>query len=779
MPILTLKPTHKVVADYFDELRRLEQHGLSHEGAVSPAFAALLRHCAGQFKWTLAEQHRMHRRGHTIQVDGALLDPYNFVQGVWEAKDTADDLATEIKNKFAAGYPRDNILFQSPDRIILWQDDRPALDAPADRPDLLVDALRAFFEYQPPAIEQWHRAADEFKLKVPEYAQGLLSLIEEERRENRPFADAFAGFATLCREALNPNLSDKAVEEMLVQHILTERLFRRVFQNTEFTERNAIAREIETVARALWSRRFSRDDFMRPLDRFYHAIEEVAATIDDYGEKQAFMNTVYEKFFQGFSVKVADTHGIVYTPQPIVDFMVRSVRHLLKTEFGRALDDPGVHVLDPFVGTGNFIVRTMRALRRARLADKYAGELHCNEVMLLPYYIASMNIEHAYWELAGQYQPFEGICLVDTFETAEPLQRSFAFFTADNTERVKRQQEAPIFVILGNPPYSGHQVNENDNNKNRKYEEVDRRVAETYAQDSRATNKNALSDPYVKAFRWASDRIARRRGDRRVCEQQQLHLTDLAFDGMREHLAARLRRRLRARPGRQRPQEPEAERHDAQRLRHPGGGEHRLPGAAQGRPAGAAGRRFSTRRWRRDWRKEQKYDYLDAVKDVSGVTWQEITPDARHTWLTAGLRDDFATFLPMGTKAAKAGLDAETIFANYGNGVKTNRDTWVYNFSREALEANVRRMMDAYNDHALRWGRMAQKPPVDDFVESDPTKIAWGDSLKQNMARGHTGGISTRSRMRRAAYRPFAQQWLYFDRLLNERVYQLPAMFPR
>ena len=209
------------------------------------------------------------------------------------------------------------------------------------------------------------------------------------------------------------------IEEMLIQHLLTERIFRTVFDNQDFTRRNVIANEIEKVIDALTSQSFSRHDFLRQLDPFYAAIERTAATIDDFSQKQGFLNTVYEQFFQGYSVEVADTHGIVYTPQPIVDFMVRSVEEILQTEFSRSLSDSGVHIIDPFVGTGNFIVRTMREIRRTALTEKYTTELHCNEVMLLPYYIASMNIEHEFYEATGRYQPFEGICLVDTFELAE------------------------------------------------------------------------------------------------------------------------------------------------------------------------------------------------------------------------------------------------------------------------------------------------------------------------------------------------------------------------
>ena len=365
-------------------------------------------------------------------------------------------------------------------------------DEDITKPHNLVAILKLFCKYQPPAFAQWDVAVAEFKERVPELAQSLLALIETERRQNKAFRDALVNFKELMRQAINPNLSDQAVEEMLIQHLLTERIFRKVFDNPDFAQRNIIAREIEKVINALTSCHFSRAGFLGNLDRFYGAIETTAATIEDYSEKQDFLNTVYEKFFQGFSVKVADTHGIVYTPQPIVDFMVRSVDDILRREFGKAegLASDGVAILGPFVGTGNFILRVMRQMPKSKLPHKYAQELFCNEVMLLPYYIASMNIEHEYYELTGRYEPFEGISLVDTFELAEG--RQMPLFAPENTQRVIRQKNTPIFVIIGNPPYNAWQVNENDNSKNRKYPVLDGRVAETYVKDSDATLNNAL-----------------------------------------------------------------------------------------------------------------------------------------------------------------------------------------------------------------------------------------------------------------------------------------------
>ena len=341
-----------------------------------------------------------------IVVDGALMDNFRLTHGYWEAKDADDDLPAEVVRKFERGYPRDNILFQEPHRAILWQNEQQTLDADLTDPTELIGTLETFFSHRPPEYTEWEEAVAQFRERVPALGQGLAERIHGERETNQAFISAFADFYEKCRQSINPNLSEAAVEEMLIQHLLTEQIFHTVFYNQDFTRRNVIANEIEKVIDALTSQSFSRHDFLGDLNPFYTAIERTAATIDDFSQKQGFLNTVYEQFFQGFSVKVADTHGIVYTPQPIVDFMVRSVEEILKTEFSRSLSDSGVHIIDPFVGTGNFIVRTMREIRKTALTEKYKTELHCNEVMLLPYYIASMNIEHEFYEATGTYQSF-------------------------------------------------------------------------------------------------------------------------------------------------------------------------------------------------------------------------------------------------------------------------------------------------------------------------------------------------------------------------------------
>ncbi|MDD5139930.1 MAG: N-6 DNA methylase [Verrucomicrobiales bacterium] len=535
MPSLTLKPTHKAVTAYYDSLAQFAKLGVKHETAVRSAFQELLEHCARQFDWKLVPEYRIRRKGQAdASADGALLDNYGLNHGLWEAKDSADDLAKEIKHKFSIGYPRQNILFWQPDRAVLYQNGELHFEADLGVADNLVKVLTLFLEFAPPAIAEWEKAVEEFKDKVPQIGASLKTLIEKERQTSKKFIAAFEDFCSLCRGSLNPNISIEAVEEMIIQHILTERIFRKIFDVADFMQRNVIALEIEKVIGALNSRSFSRDDFSKSLEHFYGAIENAAATITDFHEKQNFLNTVYERFFQGFCVKVADTHGIVYTPQPLVNFMVASVEKILTAEFGKTLADKDVHILDPFTGTGNFIVNLMRHIPKSALPHKYAHELHCNEIMLLPYYVASMNIEHAYYEATGKYESFEGICLVDTFQTAESDQNEFGFFNEKNSERVSRQKKAPIRVVIANPPYNAGQADENDNNKNRKYPALDRRVSVTYGEASKATLLRKLSDPYVKAIRHASDRIGE---SGIVCfVNNNSFVTEKTFDGMRKEL---------------------------------------------------------------------------------------------------------------------------------------------------------------------------------------------------------------------------------------------------
>ena len=622
------------------------------------------------------------------------------------------------------------------------------------------------------ALDNWHTAVADFRAHVPALASKLKELIDKQHQADSAFQNAFADFYQICRTSINPDLSQDAVEEMLIQHILTERIFRTVFNRSDFTSRNIIASEIEKVSTALMRHAVSRDVFLEPLDRFYSTLVQAATLCKDFSQKQHFLNTFYEQFFQGFSADVADTHGIVYTPQPIVDFMVNSVEHILNTEFDRSLSDTGVHLIDPFVGTGNFIVRLMQDIQGSTLAEKYKNELHCNEVMLLSYYIAGLNIEQEFFQRTGTYLPFEGLALADTFELLE--ERQTQLFTRENTERVEKQNAADMFVVIGNPPYNAGQANENDNNKNRKYLEIDTLIRETYAADSKATNKNALYDPYVKAILWALERI----GEEGVVAfvTNNGFLDGRAFDGMRKHLAADC---------------------DAIYILDLGGNARKGLKIADanvfGIRVGVSINLFvktnqNTSKmprlfyYRTDemWNKKQKFDFLNECQHVGTIEWKPLQPDARHTWLTEGLHAEFDTFIPMGTKQAKAakGETTDVIFKTYSCGVVTTRDAWVYNFNRKALTENVQGMVDTYNAEVDRWKRRRdEKGNLDDFVLSDEKKIKWSSTLKQKLKGGQTAEFAE-TKIRQSLYRPFTKLNLFFDRVLNQSVHVFPSIFP-
>jgi len=394
----------------------------------------------------------------------------------------------------------------------------------------------------------------------------------------------------------------------------------------------------------------------------------------------------------------------------------------------------------------------------------------------LPYYIASLNIEQEYFQRTGTYLPFEGISLADTFELFEDQQ--IALFTQENTARVEKQKAADMFVVIGNPPYNAQQINENDNNKNRKYPTMDKQVEETYAQDSAAQLKNKLYDPYVKAFSWASKRIGKEGVVAFVTNNS--FLDGIAFDGMRKHLAADfdaiyifdLSGNVRKNP----------------KL---SGTTHNVFGIQVGVSINFFVKRNTTRtslktaeifyaRVDEFWRKEEKYRYLDSKQLYQNISWQQITPDSRYTWLTEGLHPEFDTFLPMGNKIAKASdtNEVETLFKTYSVGVVTARDAWVYNFNRNALKENLTQMMEHYNGQVFRWERRSNRDiNVNDFINTEDTRIKWSRSLKSKLKTGTMAEFSTEN-VRASLYRPFTKSHLYFHRMMNECVYVFPSIFP-
>jgi predicted helicase len=770
-----LTPTvlNKAVGRYYKDLQNYATQA-DHELALRPAFQNMLAEMAQRVHLTLV--HEMTIRGR-IRPDGVLCDAFHIQRGYWEAKGPRGNLEDEIRQKIKDGYPLENALFENTRQAVLYQAGQRFdfdLHIQAD----VIALLKRFLTYQKPDIANFEQAVVEFQGQIPNIAKRLLELINEEQQRNARFVAAFTAFTDLCRTTLNPKISADEIREMLVQHLLTERLFRTVFDNPDFVSKNAIAAEIEKVIQALTSRTFNRNEFMRSLDPFYGAIEAAARGIETWSERQHFLNMVYERFFQGFAVQKADTLGIVYTPQEIVEFMVASIDEVLKREFGKSqgLATPGVTILDPCVGTGNFIVNIIKHIAsssRSALREKYVHDIFCNEITLLPYYIASMNIEHEYHTTMSEYVPFEGICFVDTLELAESQQRSL--FVEKNTERIEREKEADIMVVVGNPPYNVGQRNENDNNKNRKYKIVDERISDTYVKHSSASLKSQLYDAYVRFFRWATDRLGDKDGV--VCFVSNNNFIDgITFDGFRKHMAEEFTHIYHLNLG--------------GNARKGGGGN--IFGIKVGvgitilvrkRDQAETLQKAATIFYHQAdelQKSDEKLAFLKKMGNVTRVQWQILQPDEKSYWITEGMHKEFGSFYPLGTKDAKASHLSElpVIFKTYSGGIKTNRDSWAYDFSPEALEKKIREFSNVYNGDVDRWKRRGNNlAAVDEFVTYDDTKIKWSEHLKLLLMSGTYLSYS-QEHIRLSLYRPFTKSFLYFDSMVNDRQLLQHLFFP-
>jgi len=768
-------PRH--IAAYYDTLKSFDHHGASTEGATRIAFQTLLSEAGKKHGFTvLGEQTIQLANKKSIRFDGEVKDQFRMRRGVWEAKDTGDDLDTEIRKKIAVGYPTKNTIFENTQRAVLYQNGTRVSDVDITLPGNLQQLLDTFFDYTEPMVEEFHQAVTRFRTEIPALAAGLTAIIDQEKIKNKTFRAAMETFWELCKTSLNPSTTLAQVEDMLKQHLLTERIFSSVFNNSDFVRRNAIARELERVIDALTSQAFSRSLFLGKLDYFYKAIELAATTITDYSEKQSFLNTVYEQFFQSYSTKSADTHGIVYTPAPLVRWMVNSVEQALKTEFGLNLGDQGVHILDPCVGTGTFILELMERISPSALPHKYAHELHCNEVLLLPYYIAAQNIEHEYFERTGQYAPFEGICFADTLDMGRTQLNLFA---PENTQRIQQQENAPVFVIVGNPPYNSKQMNDNDNNKNRKYTQVDKSIQDTYVRSSKATLNTKLYDMYVRFFRWATDRLAD--CDGLICfVSNGSFLEQFAFDGMRKELAKDFTAIYTLDLGGNVRQNPKLS-----------GTTHNVFGIQvsvaitllirnrKGQPQSTLAP-VHYARVDELWRKEQKYHFLDTNSVYDAIPWQVLKPDARGTWLTGGMSVDFDTFPSLGSKAAKASIvgTQDTIFKTYSLGINSARDWWVYDFDKDSLIQKIKIFISSYNEQLFRWNQRENSLiSVDDFVTYNESKVKWSRNLKRDLL--HHKEIKFQEILiQNALYRPFLKQYLYFSEVIIDEQGKHKYFFP-
>ncbi|GAA3512299.1 DEAD/DEAH box helicase [Georgenia daeguensis] len=577
--------------------------------------------------------------------------------------------------------------------------------------------------------------------------------------------EQFDAFLTGLQGNLNESIGRSDAIEMLSQHLITKPVFDALFEGYSFTEHNPVSRVMQTMVDALHEQNLETETLT--LEGFYESVRLRAAGVENAAGKQKIITELYESFFKNAFPKTAESLGIVYTPTEVVDFIIRSVETILQTEFGASISDEGVHVLDPFTGTGTFIVRLLESglIRAEDLLRKYTQELHANEILLLAYYIGAINVEATLHGLlketdpAAGYVSFDGMVLTDTFQMTEDGDTMDAVMFPANNARVEAQKALDIRVIIGNPPYSVGQTSGNDNNANLKYPTLDKHIETTYAARSTAILKNSLYDSYIRAIRWASDRI----GDEGVVG----YVTNGGWidsntaDGLRLTLADEFTSiyvyNLR---GNQRTAGEQSRREGGKIFGS--GSRNTVAILLLVRRRDRSGPATIHYRDIGDYlTREDKLHILDE-SDLVSLDWQTITPNAHGDWLNQ--RDDaYAQFKPLGDKTSPGGA----IFRSHSGGLKTNRDAWVYNFSSQRVIESLGRLVDTFN-----------KSVVASNLDRDPAKISWSRALEKLATRGRQLPQPSQNRVVTAAYRPFQKSAVYLDRTVIDFPGATPEYFP-
>lgn len=732
------------------ELERIKHYGgTNKETAIRFAFQKLLdEYAKGKDLMLIPEVSLKTKSGKTVTPDGTLKDVLRLDHGYWESKDEADDIDEEIKKKFAKSYPSDNILFEDSTTAVLFQHGEEVMRTTMTDEETLDKLLTKFVGFERQEITDFRKAIDKFREDIPKVTETLKDKIEEQEKSNKGYIKAVAAFHDLCKQSINPEITKDDIKEMMVQHILSADIFNTIFDEPHFHQENNIARELNKVIETFFTGAARRETLAR-IKHYYDTINAAAAGIADHHEKQMFLKVVYENFYKAYNPKAADRLGIVYTPNEIVQFMIKSTDYLLHKHFGKTLADKNVEILDPATGTGTFICDIIDFLPKNKVEYKYKNELHANELAILPYYIANLNIEYTYKQKTGSYAEFENLCLVDTLDNTGfnwvGKQGDLFGVSAENAQRIKKQNERKISVIIGNPPYNANQQNENDNNKNREYKEIDKRIKETFIKNSTA-QKTKLYDMYSRFYRWAMDRL----NDNGVIAfiTNRSFIDSRTFDGFRKSIQTDFdhayiidtKSDVRANP-------------------KIAGTTHNVFGIQTG-VAILLLVKTTTGKIKEhhckihyvsmpdEWLKEQKLQWF-TEHPIEKIEFENISPDKNNNWINLS-HNDWDKLLPVSDR--KLGM---AIFDLNNPGISTNRDFWVYDLSKKNLKDKMNYTVRTFNS-------LNEKKD-----QSFPDTIKWSHVLKRKFQKKeklkyYEDKITT------AEYRPFFRQYYYYDLELSD-----------
>ncbi|MEJ7821350.1 MAG: type ISP restriction/modification enzyme [Chitinophagaceae bacterium] len=763
------------IQQYHKELEKLIHYGGSKkETAIRNAFYYLLNEYAHSKDLMLvAEISTKNKAGKIITPDGTIKDSIRNDWGYWESKDESDDINDEIRKKFNKGYPSDNILFEDSQIAVLYQHGVEVMRNKMQDEEQLHEILTKFLSYERPEVHDFREAIENFKQDIPKVTVAIRDIIEKEQKTNLELQKVQEEFLAMAKVSINPDINADDVKEMMIQHILSADIFNTIFDEPHFHQENNIARELNKVIDTFFTGNVRRQT-LGQIKHYYDTINARAASIADHHEKQKFLKVVYENFYKGYNPKAADRLGIVYTPNEIVQFMIRSTDYLLHKHFGKTLGDKNVEILDPATGTGTFITDIIDYLPKAKLKHKYKNELHANEVAILPYYIANLNIEYTYKQKMGEYAEFDNLCFVDTLDNTGfhwvGKQGDLFGVTAENAQRIKRQNERKISVVIGNPPYNANQQNENDNNKNRAYTEIDRRIKETFIKNSTA-QKTKMYDMYSRFYRWAMDRL----NDNGVIAfiSNRSFIDSRTFDGFRKIVQEDFdqvyiidtKSDVRANP-------------------KIAGTTHNVFGIQAGVAVlflvKNSHKKLKTELCKIEymamddfWRKEEKLAWF-TEHELNTIDFENVTPDKKNNWINNS-DNDWDSLIPVCGKEVKNGKTREAIFKLYTLGTVSNRDEWVYDFDSQSLESRINFFIKEYSNSIDLISSEITSKQLNELLENSVIKFT--RDLKKNLVKKH-GIVLKKQEFRECLYRVFVKKHLYYAKELNEMRYQTPLLFP-
>lgn len=636
----------------------------------------------------------------------------------------------------------------------------------------------------------WEQWAKDVALIAERQIERITYLVENRKEEQQ----AFKKFLSGLQKNINPSIDQIQAIEMLAQHIITKPIFEALFEGYSFVKNNAVSTSMQSMLDTLHDESLAADS--ESLQKFYESVRKRAEGIDNAEGKQRIIIELYDTFFKAAFPKMAEQLGIVYTPIEVVDFILHSVNDILKKEFGRSISDENIHILDPFTGTGTFMVRLLQSglIKEEDLERKYKYEMHANEMVLLAYYIASINIENAYHDATpdpddgigtDNFHPFEGIVLTDTFQLGETYhsEKLFSEMFPQNSERVEKQKKAPIRVIVGNPPYSVGQRSANDNAQNQSYPKLDSRISDTYAKLSSAGLNKSLYDSYIKAFRWSTDRLGKDGGI--ICYVSNgAWLDGNSTDGFRKRIEQEfsliyvfnLRGNART--------TGELNRKEGHPLFGATGGKggSKTPISITLLVKNPKSQREKAKIYYHDigdyLKRGEKLKIIQEFKTFSNVPLKELKPNEYGDWINKR-NDDFLNYIPLAPDK-KFDIKTQSIFNLNVIGIATNRDAWVYNFSNAKVTENMQRMIAFYNEQTIAYSQAITYNPkiaVEDFIDTNPQKISWTRALRKDATKNiiHSFKISERVT---GMYRPFTKQNLYYDKPFIESPGLNSQLFP-